>query len=75
MVQVTRRAAEYPSLVILSISSVGSSGSDPQQSLLMETVLNQAEALFDKSCAGTRWPAGTLPGREMSSLSVCPVSY
>lgn len=65
----------YSSLVILSISSVGSSGSDPEQSLLMEMVLNKAEALFDKPRVGTRWPTGTLPGRGMSSLSVRPVSY
>lgn len=46
-------STEYSSLVILSISSVGSSGSDPEQSLLMEMVLNKAEALFDKPCVGT----------------------
>lgn len=54
---------------------LGSSGSDPEQSLLMEMLLNKAEALFDKAWVGTRWPTGTLPGREMSSLSVRPVSY
>lgn len=61
----------YSSRVLLCVSS----GSDPEKSLLMEMVLNKAEALFDKPCVGTRWPTGTLPGREMSSLSAGPVSY
>lgn len=52
----------YSSLVILSISLVGFFGSEPEQSLVMEMVMNKAEALFDKPCVGTRWPTGTLPG-------------
>lgn len=54
---------------------VESSGSEPEQSLLMEMVLNKAEALFDKPYVGTQWPTGTFAGREMSFLSVRSVSY